>query len=85
MKTLEQIKTKTEILADLLDNYAMVLPADTTSVTRFDEDLGFDSLDFVELAMEAEKQFKVNLEDCDLEKIKTVGDLVNEIESQINK
>lgn len=45
-------------------------------------DLGVDSIDLVDLGMTVEDEFEVELpfEDEDLEKIKTVGDLVKYIE-----
>ena len=45
------------------------------------DNLGADSLDFVELVMKLEKIFDVKIEDEDVEKIVTVEDLVNYIES----
>jgi acyl carrier protein len=37
-------------------------------------DLGADSLDMVELVIEFEKAFSINIPDDDADKIKTVGD-----------
>ncbi len=37
-------------------------------------DLGVDSLDMVELVIEFEKAFSINISDDDADKIKTVGD-----------
>lgn len=45
------------------------------------DNLGADSLDFVELIMKLEQIFEVKIEDEDVEKIVTVEDLVNYIES----
>ena len=46
------------------------------------EDLGVDSIDLVDLGMTVEDVFEVEMpfDDDDLEKIETVGDLVNYIE-----
>jgi acyl carrier protein len=41
--------------------------------------LGADSLDIVELVMELEDEFNVNIPDEDAEKIQTVGDAVKYI------
>ena len=48
----------------------------------FMEDLGVDSIDLVDLSMTVEDVFEVEMpfDDEDLEKIKTVGDLVKYIE-----
>ncbi|MDQ0217111.1 acyl carrier protein [Peribacillus cavernae] len=47
----------------------------------FKEDLGADSLDVVELVMELEDEFGMEISDDDAEKIVTVGDAVNYIKS----
>ena len=50
----------------------------------FTNDLGADSLDTVELIMEFEKEFGINIPDEDAgEKIATVGDAIKYIESQL--
>ena len=51
--------------------------------TSFVNDLGADSLDTVELVMEIEDEFNVNVPDEDAEKIQTVGDAVKYIEEHI--
>ena len=43
----------------------------------FINDLGADSLDIVELVMAMEEEFDLEIPDEDAEKIKTVGDAVN--------
>lgn len=45
----------------------------------FIEDLGADSLDIVELVMEIEKEFDLEISDDDAEKIETVKDAVDHI------
>ncbi|MFO0854289.1 MAG: acyl carrier protein [Candidatus Brocadia sapporoensis] len=51
-----------------------------TKETAFINDLGADSLDTVELIMEFEDAFDMNIPDEDAEKIRTVGDAVKYIE-----
>ncbi len=46
----------------------------------FKDDLGADSLDVVELVMELEDEFDLEISDEDAEKINTVGDVVKYIE-----
>ena len=53
-----------------------------TKDTTFQEDLGADSLDVVELVMELEDAFGIQISDEDAEKIVTIGDAVNYIVSQ---
>lgn len=52
-----------------------------TAETSFVNDLGADSLDTVELVMELEEEFDINIPDDAAEKIQTVGQAVQYIES----
>ena len=47
--------------------------------TSFQEDIGADSLDIVELVMELEEEFEITIPDEEAEKIKTVGEAINYI------
>jgi acyl carrier protein len=49
----------------------------------FIEDLGADSLDIVELVMEFEKEFGIDIPDEDAEKLRTVGDAVAYLEAKV--
>ena len=51
------------------------------SEAHFVNDLGADSLDTVELIMEFEKEFNIQIPDEDAEKIQTVGEAIKYIES----
>lgn len=51
-----------------------------TLSANFSLDLGFDEIDMADLVMDVEDTFNMELPDEDLEKIKTVGDLVKFIE-----
>jgi acyl carrier protein len=55
-----------------------------TPEAAFQEDLGADSLDVVELVMALEEEFDVEIPDEDAEKIKTVGDTVAYVEDKIS-
>ena len=50
--------------------------------TSFINDLGADSLDIVELVMEFEDAFDMNIPDEDAEKIQSVGEAIKYIEGQ---
>lgn len=66
---LEKIK---EIIADQLS-----VEADTiTPATSFKEDLGADSLDLFELVMALEEEYNVEIPSEELEKITTVGAVI---------
>ncbi|HPV88090.1 MAG TPA: acyl carrier protein [Bacteroidales bacterium] len=62
------------------------LGADENEVTptaNFTNDLGADSLDTVELIMEFEEVFGINIPDEAAEKISTVGDAIKYIEDNV--
>ncbi len=48
----------------------------------FIDDLGADSLDIVELVMELEEEYGIEIPDEDAEKIKTVQDAINYIKEK---
>ena len=61
-------------------------PAEVTEVASFQNDLGADSLDIVELIMEFEKTFDIEIPDDDAsDKITTVGDAIKDIEDKVNE
>lgn len=51
----------------------------------FQNDLGADSLDVVELVMEIEDEFDIEIPDENAETFKTVCDVVNYIESKLTE
>ena len=60
-------------------------PSEVTETASFTNDLGADSLDIVELIMEFEKQFNIEIPDDDAgEKIATVGDAIKCVENKVN-
>ena len=67
-----------EIIVDQLD----VEEAKVTMEASFRDDLEADSLDVVELVMELEDQFDIEIADEEAEKINTVGDAVNHINNK---
>ena len=59
--------------------------AEVTETASFQNDLGADSLDIVELIMEFEKTFDIEIPDEDAsDKIVTVGDAIKYIEDKVN-
>lgn len=49
--------------------------------SRLSEDLGADSIDAVELIMNIEDEFNIQVSDEEAQNIKTVGDLVKYVEA----
>ncbi|MFZ3587954.1 acyl carrier protein [Bacillus sp. DJP31] len=75
----EVLERVTKIIVDRLG-------VDETEVkfeSKFKEDLGADSLDVVELVMELEDEFDMEISDEDAEKITTVGDAVTYIQGTL--
>ena len=64
-----------EIVSEQLDIDAATLSADTNLI----EDLGVDSLDVVEMFMEVQDEFGVEIPDEDVDSIKTLGDMAEYI------
>ena len=53
-----------------------------TEASSFKEDLGADSLDLFELVMALEEEFGVEIPSEDLEKIATVGDVIDYLKAK---
>ena len=68
-----------EIIVDKLG----VKESEVTPEASFTNHLGADSLDTVELIMEFEKVFDLQIPEPEAEKIKTVGDAVAYIEAHV--
>lgn len=79
--TVEEIfQTMRELVAG---QFAME-PAEVSMETSFEEDLGADSVDLVELAMAMEEEFEIGeTQEEDLGTMKTVGDAVNYIAGKL--
>ena len=69
-----------KIMKDLVAEQFAMEPAEITMDTSFEEDLGADSVDLVELVMSMEDEFEVGeIQEEELGGLKTVGDAVNYI------
>ncbi|MBO5189099.1 MAG: acyl carrier protein [Alistipes sp.] len=67
-------------ITEIVVNKLGVNPAEVTPEASFTNHLGADSLDTVELIMEFEKAFNIQISDDDALTISTVGDAVAYIE-----
>ena len=80
MSVEEIFQTMSELVAE---QFAME-PAEVTMDTSFEEDLGADSVDLVDLGMAMEEEFEGGeIQEEDLKTLKTVGDAVNYIASKV--
>jgi|TARA_B110000305_G_scaffold78236_1_gene88045 acyl carrier protein len=70
----------TKVKAIIIDKLG-VDEAEVTNEASFTNDLGADSLDTVELIMEFEKEFDIQIPDDKAEAISTVGDAITFIEA----
>ena len=65
---------------------ALNLPLEkVTPDAKIVEDLGADSLDTVEIVMEFEKEFGLDVDSDAAEKFQTVGDVISYLEANVKK
>ena len=75
-----------QTMKDLVAEHFAMEPEEVTMETSFEEDLGADSVDLVELVMAMEEEFEIGeTQEEDLSGLKTVGDAVNYIAGKLNK
>lgn len=72
-----------EKVKDIIEKELGVEREKLTDTASFIEDLGADSLDIVELVMEFEKEFNIDIPDEDAEKLRTVGDATAYLSAKI--
>ncbi|MFV0362003.1 MAG: acyl carrier protein [Suipraeoptans sp.] len=68
-----------EKLQEMIAENLGVEASEVTEKSNFKEDLGADSLDLFELVMAMEEEFGVEIPTEELEKIATVGDVIEYI------
>ena len=69
---------------ELIEEKLNLEGVEITPDSKFKEDLEVDSLDLFELVMALEDEFGIEIPTDDLEKIATVGDIIEYIESKQN-
>ena len=74
-----------DAVSGIISDKLGVSESEITEKANFVSDLGADSLDVVELVMEIEKKFDIQIPDHDAETFKTVGDAVDYIAGKLNK
>ena len=73
-----------EKVKDIIEKELGVEREKLTDQASFIEDLGADSLDIVELVMEFEKEFNIDIPDEDAEKLRTVGDATAYLQQKVS-
>ena len=73
-----------EKVIDIIVNKLGVERESVVESASFTNDLGADSLDTVELIMEFEREFEINIPDNQAEKISTVGEAISFVENDVN-
>lgn len=75
-------KSTEDRVKDIIVDQLGVGADQVTPEAKFVEDLGADSLDTVELVMAFEEEFDIEVPDEEAEKLQSVGDVINYINSQ---
>ena len=70
-----------ERLAEIICNYVEVVPENITPESRFMEDLGFTSFDFMSMLGELEDEFDVEIDQQEVVNVRTVGEAIAYLES----
>ena len=79
--TIKQFVRPSKVKAIIVDKL-VIDESEVTEDSNFMSDLGADSLDTVELIMEFEKEFDLQIPDDEAEKITTVGEAIKYIEER---
>ncbi|MEA2103791.1 MAG: acyl carrier protein [Candidatus Cloacimonadota bacterium] len=79
--TKDEIRNK---VVEIITEQLGVTESEVTDEAKFIEDLGADSLDTVELIMELEDEFEVEVPDDEAEKLISVIKVIDYIESKLN-
>lgn len=69
-----------EKLSEIICNYVEVEPENITPDSRFMEDLGFTSFDFMSLLGELEDEFDVEIDQQEVANVRTVGEAIAYLE-----
>lgn len=70
----ERVNKMLNKLKEMIINYVEVAEEDITTESRFMEDLGFTSFDFMSMLGEIEDEFDIEVNEHEIENIHTVGE-----------
>lgn len=71
-------------MRELITNYVDVSPAEISEDSKFIDDLGFNSYDFMSFLGEIEDEFDIEVDEREALKIHTVEETIKYIESEVN-
>lgn len=71
-----------ERIFELLEGYDKTDGKEITEAASFGQDLGLDSLDVVEVIMEVEHEFNIQIPDHEADRLKSVGQTIDYIMEQ---
>ena len=71
---------KLEAIIAIISDFVDVDPAEVTVDSKLRSDLGLNSFDFVNIAVEVEREYNIKIPDADIAQLKTVGDLLDLVE-----
>ena len=75
-----------QTMRELVAEQFSLEPEEVSMETSFEDYLGADSVDVVELVMAMEEEFELGVtQEEDLKGLKTVGDVVNYVAGKVNK
>jgi len=80
--TLDQIEYRVK---KVISEQLAIDPERITNDTSFENDLGADSLDKVEIIMALEEEFDCDILDEDADRIKTVGQAVEYLQNRLSR
>ncbi len=72
-------------LKEIMVSELQLKDSDIKPESRLTKDLGINSLELADLAMVLEEKFDLEIEDNDIRKFITVGDIVNYLEASGNR
>ena len=74
-----------QTMRELVAEQFSLEPEEVSMETSFEDDLGADSVDVVELVMAMEEEFELGMtQEDEVKAIKTVGDAVNYVAAKLN-
>ncbi len=77
------MKTTYNTFKNILTKNFFIKPTKIATKSQLNKDLGISSLEFVELIVTVENTFHIEINDKELEHIKTVGELINCIDRNL--